>query len=268
MPSEPKDDADAYSQLERQAQTDASNWGLYQEVKQMNEQNLASGLKRRELGVAWSNLTVEVPSVDTALNHNFASQFNLHHHLRNLNHAPESRVILDSSYGCVQPGEMLLVLGRPGAGCSTLLKLLSNRRQGLANAQGDVKYGTLDHTEAAQYRGQIVMNTEEEIFFPTLTVGNTMDFATRLKVPLQRPNSISSEEYRQQIKDFLLRSMGISHTADTLVGNEYVRGVSGGERKRVSIIECMACRGSVFCWDNSTRGLDASTALDWYVSAL
>jgi ABC-type multidrug transport system ATPase subunit len=57
--------------------------------------------------------------------------------------------------------------------------------------------------------------------------------------------------------------MGISHTADTKVGNEYVRGVSGGERKRVSIIETLATRGSIFCWDNSTRGLDASSALEW-----
>lgn len=57
--------------------------------------------------------------------------------------------------------------------------------------------------------------------------------------------------------------MGISHTADTKVGNEYVRGVSGGERKRVSIIETLATRASVFCWDNSTRGLDASTALEY-----
>jgi len=57
--------------------------------------------------------------------------------------------------------------------------------------------------------------------------------------------------------------MGISHTHDTKVGNEFVRGDSGGERKRVSILEVMATRGSVFCWDNSTRGLDASTALEY-----
>lgn len=57
--------------------------------------------------------------------------------------------------------------------------------------------------------------------------------------------------------------MGISHTQDTKVGNEYIRGVSGGERKRVSILECLATQGSVYCWDNSTRGLDASTALSY-----
>lgn len=108
------------------------------------------------------------------------------------------------------------------------------------------------------------MNTEEELFYPRLTVGQTMDFATRLKVPSHLPDGTASvSEYTAETKQFLMESMGISHTADTKVGNEFVRGVSGGERKRVSIIECLATRGSVFCWDNSTRGLDASTALEW-----
>lgn len=71
------------------------------------------------------------------------------------------------------------------------------------------------------------------------------------------------EEYSQAYKEFLLKSLAMEHTHDSKVGDAYVRGVSGGERKRVSILECLAARGSVFCWDNSTRGLDASTALDW-----
>lgn len=54
---------------------------------------------------------------------------------------------------------------------------------------------------------------------------------------------------------------------DTKVGNEVVRGVSGGEKKRVSIAEAMITKASTQCWDNSTRGLDASTALE-YVQSL
>ena len=57
--------------------------------------------------------------------------------------------------------------------------------------------------------------------------------------------------------------LNISHTKSTLVGDEFVRGVSGGERKRVSIAEMMTTRARVQSWDNSTRGLDASTALDF-----
>lgn len=61
----------------------------------------------------------------------------------------------------------------------------------------------------------------------------------------------------------LLRMLNITHTENTLVGDSFVRGVSGGERKRVSIAEMMTTRARVQCWDNSSRGLDASTALDF-----
>ena len=76
--------------------------------------------------------------------------------------------------------------------------------------------------EAKQYRGQIVMNTEEELFFPTLTVGQTMDFASRMKVPFHVPaNFSSSNEFKDGIRDFMLKSMGIEHTFDTKVGSSY-----------------------------------------------
>jgi ATP-binding cassette subfamily G (WHITE) protein 2 (SNQ2) len=54
---------------------------------------------------------------------------------------------------------------------------------------------------------------------------------------------------------------------DTKLGSNIVRGVSGGEKKRVSIAEAMITKASCQCWDNSTKGLDASTALE-YVSSL
>ncbi|KKK16272.1 hypothetical protein ARAM_003175 [Aspergillus rambellii] len=242
----------------------AENWALMPQVKQQRELEVQSGFKRRELGVTWQNLSVEVISADAAVNENFLSQFNVPQHIRESRNKAPLRKILDKSHGCVKPGEMLLVLGRPGSGCTTLLKMLANQRLGYRSVEGDVHYGSMAPDEAQKYRGQIIMNTEEELFFPTLTVGETMDFATRLKVPFKMPTGVESQEaYRQETKKFLLESMGISHTVDTKVGNEYVRGVSGGERKRVSIIECLASRASVFCWDNSTRGLDASTALEW-----
>jgi ABC-type multidrug transport system ATPase subunit len=85
-----------------------------------------------------------------------------------------------------------------------------------------------------------------------------------LNVPADLPPNIdSTEQYSREYKEFLLKALAIEHTHDSKVGDAYIRGVSGGERKRVSILECLATRGSIFCWDNSTRGLDASTALDW-----
>jgi len=242
----------------------SNDWSLMPEIKAFQQQGEKDQVKRRKLGVTWTHLTVKGVGADAAINENVGSQFNIPRAIKEGRHGAPMKTILDDIHGCVKPGEMLLVLGRPGAGCTTLLKMLANKRLGYAEVTGDVHWGSLDPKQAEQYRGQIVMNTEEELFFPTLTVGQTIDFATRMKVPFNLPsNQGSPADFQRESKDFLLRSMGISHTHDTKVGNEYVRGVSGGERKRVSIIETLATRGSVYCWDNSTRGLDASTALEY-----
>ena len=81
--------------------------------------------------------------------------------------------------------------------------------------------------------------------------------------PNGRLPGVTRKQFDAEVSDLLLRMLNISHTKQTLVGDEFVRGVSGGERKRVSIAEMMATRARVQCWDNSTRGLDASTALDF-----
>lgn len=244
--------------------TRGEDWKLTEQVKARHEQDLASFPRERKLGVTWSNLTVQAVSADASIHENSLSQHNLPRIVKEARGKPALKTILHGAHGCVKPGEMLLVLGRPGSGCTTLLKMLANRRGGYSSITGEVWYGSMDHMAAKHYRGQIVMNTEEELFFPTLTVGQTIDFAAQLKVPFHLPNGVQSrQDYQREVKDFLLESMDISHTEDTKVGNEYVRGVSGGERKRVSIIECLATRASVYCWDNSTRGLDASTALEY-----
>ncbi|KAI9047875.1 hypothetical protein LZ554_007677 [Drepanopeziza brunnea f. sp. 'monogermtubi'] len=260
---------DRYPEQEKPDASDpiSSDWSLMSDLQAMQqggEKDGQSGQKSQKLGVTWTNLTVKGVGADAAFNENVGSQFNLPKLIKESRQPAPLKTIIEDSHGCVRPGEMLLVLGRPGAGCTTLLKMLANKRLGYAEVTGDVKWGTLDPKQAEQFRGQIVMNTEEELFFPTLTVGQTIDFATRMKVPFNvSPAKGSAEEFQQKTREFLLKSMGISHTQDTRVGNEFVRGVSGGERKRVSIIETLATRASVVCWDNSTRGLDASTALEY-----
>lgn len=236
-------------------------WHMTPELQTMKVRGEESGEKPMKLGVAWQNLTVKGVGSNATFNENVLSQlipFN------KSSKGAKPKTIINDSYGCVKPGEMLLVLGRPGAGCTTLLSVLANNRLGYEEVTGDVSYGNMSAEEAKQYRGQIIMNTEEEIFFPTLTVEDTINFATRMKVPHHLPPGIKTQEdYVQFYKDFLLRSVDITHTAHTKVGDAFVRGVSGGERKRLSILECLTTRASVFCWDNSTRGLDASTALEW-----
>lgn len=235
-------------------------WHIAQEVRRLQDQLHTENSKPGKLGVTWQDLTVKGVCNDAMFNENILSQFIPFG--KGTKNVP-TKTIIDSSFGCVKPGEMLLVLGRPGAGCTSLLNILSNRRLGYSEVEGQVSFGTMNHREAEQYRGQIVMNTEEEIFFPALTVKDTIDFATRLKVPHHLPSGMEdAAEYAQINEDFFLKAMGIEHTKDTRVGDAYIRGVSGGERKRVSIVECLATRGSVFCWDNSVSSSIAGSKID------
>lgn len=158
----------------------------------------------------------------------------------------------------------MLVLGRPGSGTTSLLKVLSNIRNEFENVSGDVWYGSAGSREAEQFRHQIVMNTEEDLHFATLKVAETLEFVSSAKLPGTRPEHLGEKKvYKSHQTESILNSISMSHTMNTVVGDEFIRGVSGGERKRVSLAEVLASRSPVQCWDNATRGLDSSTAVDF-----
>lgn len=108
-------------------QTQVEPWRLTEEVKDFELNSQAGG---RRLGVTWKDLSVKVVPSDERLKENIISQFNLLQLLQDFRQKPALKTILESSTGCVRPGEMLLVLGRPGSGCTTLLKMLANKRKG------------------------------------------------------------------------------------------------------------------------------------------
>ncbi|CAN9447504.1 unnamed protein product [Alternaria alternata] len=170
----------------------------------------------------------------------------------------QMRTLIHDFSGVVKDGEMMLVLGRPGSGCSTFLKAISNNRESYAAVEGDVSYGGIPAgKQKKQFRGEVNYNPEDDSHMADLNVWQTLKFALTNKTKKNEKHEIPI------ILEALLKVFGISHTKYTKVGDEYVRGVSGGERKRVSIAETLATKSSVNCWDNSTRGLDASTALDY-----
>ncbi|KAJ2523076.1 ATP-binding cassette transporter snq2 [Coemansia sp. RSA 1939] len=177
------------------------------------------------------------------------------------------RQLLYKITGSVADGEMLLVLGRPGSGCSTLLRVLGNQRKTYTRIDGTVLYGGLTPREVRRhYRGEVAYNQEDDVHFPTLTVRKTLEFAIDCKIP-SRQVLQNSGKYKTEFLDMLLDMYGLKACADTIVGNAFLRGVSGGERKRVSIAEQVASGASIDVWDGSTRGLDSSSALD-YVRSL
>lgn len=170
----------------------------------------------------------------------------------------ERRALVNDFTGVVRDGEMMLVLGRPGSGCSTFLKAIANNRETFADVKGDVTYGGIPaEKQKKMYRGEVNYNEEDDIHFAKLNVWQTFIFALMMKTKSKSKDQIPI------IAEGLMKMFGISHTKYTFVGDAYTRGVSGGERKRVSIAETLAAKSTVVCWDNSTRGLDASTALDY-----
>ncbi|KAG0143493.1 hypothetical protein CROQUDRAFT_48718 [Cronartium quercuum f. sp. fusiforme G11] len=229
----------------------------------------ANGFHHKQLGVIFTNLTVwglRSPKITIQTFPDFIkNQFLLpYNFIKNRLSKQIPKPIISGFNGFVRPGEMCLVLGKPNSGCSTFLKMMANQTDGFMRVTGSIEYGGNDtHTMSKEYQGELVYNPEDDIHHPTLTVGQTLDFALSLKIPSKRLPNQTKKLFKEKTLDLLLRMLGISHTKDTLVGNAEIRGVSGGERKRVSIAEQLTTRACVLSWDNSTRGLDASSALEY-----
>jgi ABC-type multidrug transport system ATPase subunit len=114
-----------------------------------------------------------------------------------------------------------------------------------------------------RFRGEVIYQAETDVHFPQLTVGETLLFASLARTPKNRLPGVSRRLYAEHLRDVVMAMFGIYHTMNTRVGNDFVRGVSGGERKRVSIAEATLNRSAIQCWDNATRGLDSATALEF-----
>ena len=170
--------------------------------------------------------------------------------------------ILKPMNGIVKPGELLMVLGRPGAGCSTFLRTMASQTFGFKLSKDSViNYQGIAPSEISNhYRSSVTYCAETETHYPQLTVGQTLMFAARLSTPHNRFPGVSRKEFAKYNRDIAMAQFGLSHTVNTRVGSDLIRGVSGGERKRVSIAELSLAGASVQCWDNSTRGLDSATA--------
>ncbi|CAK7237902.1 hypothetical protein SEUCBS140593_010191 [Sporothrix eucalyptigena] len=176
--------------------------------------------------------------------------------------------ILRNFDGILEGGELLLVLGRPGSGCSTFLKTLCGHLGGLTlEPCSRIQFRGVNFQHMMQhYRGEIAYNQEIDEHFPHLTAGETLTFAAAARAPQQRPDGVTREEYIETIVRVTMAVFGLSHTFNTKVGDNFVRGVSGGERKRVSIAEMFLSRTRIGAWDNSTRGLDSASALQFVKS--
>ena len=223
------------------------------------------GIKRRRAGFTFKNLSVSGSGAALQLQNNVASLLMAPFRLREyFGNAPEKQILRNFN-GSVRSGEMLIVLGRPGSGCSTFLKSICGELAGLdMDEKAIVHYdGITQGRFIKELKGDMVYNQENEKHFPHLTVGETLEFAAAARTPSARVLGMPRKAFSNYMAKITMNIFGLSHTRNTKVGNDFVRGVSGGERKRVSIAEMALAGSPIAAWDNSTRGLDAGTALEF-----
>ncbi|XP_052820665.1 ATP-binding cassette sub-family G member 5-like isoform X1 [Mya arenaria] len=152
----------------------------------------------------------------------------------------------------LKSGEITGILGNSGSGKTSLLDVITCRASG--KVTGDVIYnGTRCTNNVIQNHATYVMQADR--FLPNLTVRETLIYSAKLRLP----GCSTSEEIEKRVTDVVL-AMGLKDVADTRIGGSIIRGISGGERRRVTIaIQLLKDPDSILL-DEPTSGLDSYTA--------
>ena len=166
-----------------------------------------------------------------------------------------STQILKGVTGFAKSGEMLAIMGSSGSGKTSLLSILSNRiasQPGLS-VGGSVYLNKIPirSFSCAQYIKYVV---QEDDLFATQTVRECFQFSARLKIP-----HFSSEQVHKRVEE-IIKDLKLEKVADNLIGNAMKKGLSGGEKRRVSIGNELISYPSVLILDEPTSGLDSTTA--------
>ncbi|CAB4444822.1 unnamed protein product [Rhizophagus irregularis] len=164
------------------------------------------------------------------------------------------RKIIENIHGCANPGEVLAIMGPSGCGKTTLLNLLGDR-VGSKGVQGTI---TLNgHKITKNSKRFVAYCTQDDIFFPHLTVKETLSYTARLRLPRE----MSRRDKLKQVEN-TMALLNLTKCANTIIGDHRTRGVSGGERKRANIASELLTDPSVILLDEPTSGLDSSLALE------
>ncbi|KAK4705330.1 hypothetical protein P7C70_g872, partial [Phenoliferia sp. Uapishka_3] len=160
----------------------------------------------------------------------------------------DGRVLLDGITGEVAPGHLLAILGPTGAGKSTFVDILAGRRKSGRSS------GSVELILSKDEPGRIIKIgyvDQHDILPSTSTVRETLMFAASLKLPESWP--------RERVFD-VLSQLGLLDCADTRIGGSERRGISGGERRRVSIGLELLSAPAILILDEPTSGLDSVSA--------
>ncbi|GAV81977.1 LOW QUALITY PROTEIN: ABC_tran domain-containing protein/ABC2_membrane domain-containing protein, partial [Cephalotus follicularis] len=163
-----------------------------------------------------------------------------------------TRRLLHGLNGYAEPGRIMAIMGPSGSGKSTLLDSLAGRLSMNVFMTGNVSF---NGKKKKLEKGTIAYVTQEDILLGTLTVRETIAYSARLRLP----GNMSKEEMHDFVEGTIME-MGLQDCADGLIGNWHLRGISGGERKRVSIALEILTEPQVLFLDEPTSGLDSASA--------
>ena len=175
-----------------------------------------------------------------------------------LTYTVASKTILHNITCTFSPGTLTAIMGPSGSGKTTLLNLISGHTT-VGTASG-TRYLNRVPTPPALYaaamRRQAYLTQEDDLLFPTLTVWETLCFAALLRLP---ENIDATAKFDRA--GAVMKEVGLSEAKDSPVGGADLKGISGGQKRRLSIaIELLRSPASLIC-DEPTSGLDATTSL-------
>lgn len=164
---------------------------------------------------------------------------------------PTTKTILDKVSGAVEPGQILYIMGPSGSGKSTILDALADRVKAPVHGV-QVLAGKLKTPNSLKAAAKYVQQTDD--LLGVLTVRETFQIAAGLYIsdPSQRESAVES----------VIEILGLSSHVDTKIGNAFVRGLSGGQIRRVSIGSELVAAPQLLFLDEPTSGLDSATAFN------
>ncbi|KAK9949493.1 hypothetical protein M0R45_005011 [Rubus argutus] len=162
------------------------------------------------------------------------------------------RMILQELTGFAQPGEVLAIMGPSGCGKSTLLDALAGRLSSSTQQRGKILINGRKETLAF---GTSAYVTQDDTLMTTLTVREAVYYSAQL----QLPNSMSKAAKKERAET-TIREMGLQDSMDTKIGGWSRKGLSGGQKRRVSICIEILTRPKLLFLDEPTSGLDSAAS--------
>ncbi|KAG0514245.1 hypothetical protein BDA96_10G174100 [Sorghum bicolor] len=160
--------------------------------------------------------------------------------------------ILHGLSGSARPGEVLAIMGPSGCGKTTLLDTLAGRLDTNLRSKGDI---LINGRRQKLAFGTSAYVTQENVLMATLTVREAIYYSSQIQLPDTMPLA-----KKLALADETIQEMGLTSALDTRIGGRETKGISGGQRKRLSICLEILTRPRLLFLDEPTSGLDSAAS--------